>query len=225
MIKQVYFATRNPSTTHEEFLGNWKQHARLAGSFPSIVGRYAAVVQCRRTPQAAELPVDQVHDGANVLTYTDLLAAASTAEDPNMPTMLVDELRVFSAYVSESSLTAVEEVLRDGPVGQYLLLELATRAPDVSLPEFVSAWTGRFAPRYMASGAFANASRYVHNPVIFPTPPGYPYHGFAETWLESADAAEALIDASDEAYAALDTDAFSVGPRFLLQVNHAWAAH
>lgn len=224
MIKQVYFATRNPSTTHEEFLVNWKQHARLAGSFPSIVGRFAALVQCHQTPEAAGLEVDQAHDGANILTYRDLLSAATTDEDPNMPTMLVDELRVFSAYVSESTLTAVEEVLLAGPVGKFVLLELATRAPDVSVPEFVSAWTGRFAPRFMKSSAFAPVSRYVHNPVIFPTPDAYPYDGFAETWVESAADVPALIEASDEAYAALDTDAFAVGPRFLLAAHHAWSA-
>lgn len=145
-----------------------------------------------------------------------------------MPTMLVDELRVFSAYISESSLTAVEEILLHGPRGKVVLLELATRAPDVSLPEFVSAWTGRFAPRVLASTAFAQVSRYVHNPVIFPAPEGYPYDGFAETWIDPAfdgdvtQAAAALIEASDDAYAALDTDAFAIGPRFLLSVSHFW---
>ena len=96
MIKQIYFARRNPTTTHDEFLANWRQHAALAGSLPSILGRFSGIVQCRRTSEADALPVEQDYDGANILTYRSLSAAASLPRDPNIATMLNDERRVHA---------------------------------------------------------------------------------------------------------------------------------
>ncbi|HVV31541.1 MAG TPA: hypothetical protein VHC41_11735 [Mycobacteriales bacterium] len=225
MIKQVYFAKRNPSTTHAQFLQNWKQHAALAGRFPSIVGRFTGVVQCRRTDEAASLDVDQDHDGVNILTCKDLLAASTVDDDPNIDTMLTDELRVFSRYVRESTITAVEDVLVRGPVGTLVLLELVTRRPGVTLPAFVSAWTGDYASRLMQSERFGDrVSRFVHNAVIFPTPPDYPYDGLAELWIDSAASAAELIQQSDAAHAATGDGAFDISRRLLLQVNHAWEA-
>jgi hypothetical protein len=223
VIKQIYFATRNPSTTHEQFLENWKGHAALAGTFPSITRRFAGLVQCRQTPDAAGLDVDHEHDGANIMTMRDLVSTATIDEDPNIDTLLTDELRVFTRYVRETSLTAVEDVVVDGPRGDLLLLEVVSRRKDVTLPEFVSAWTGAYAQALVGLPDFGSrVSRYVHNAVIFPPPVDYPYDGFAELWVGSAEDAAAVIEASDAAYAASGIDAFQIRKRFLFGINHAW---
>ena len=225
MIKQIYFAKRNPSTTHGEFIENWQQHGELAASFSSIVSRFKGIAQCAQIEEAVDLDVDQELDGANILTYRDLLAAADLGQDPNIATMLVDELRVFSTYVSETTLTAVEDVIIDGPRGRLVLLEVVSRAEDVALPAFVSAWTGSFVRVLRSDPAFGDrVSRYVHNTAIFPAPAAYPYDGFAELWVDSVTDARTLIAASDRAFEASGTGAFEICKRFLFKATSVWDA-
>jgi hypothetical protein len=223
MIKQIYFAQRNPATSHDEFLANWGQHAALAGSIPSILERFAGMVQCRRTAEADALPVEQGYDGANILSYRSLSAAAGLPRDPNIGTMLTDERRVFAGYVSEHTLSAEEDVVIAGDTSDYVIVELVTRRTGSDLPEFSAAWTGEFGHRLARDEIFTSkVSRYVHNVVVFPAPQRYPYHGFSEVWIASADDAAIVLERLDQLDTAGGLKEFTVSRRFLFRRHFAW---
>jgi hypothetical protein len=223
VIKTIYLATRNPSTTPEEFVQNWKQHAVLAASFPSINNSYLGVIQCRSIAGYPGLEGDKHYDGGNILTLKSLLAAVEVYDDPNIERLLTDERRVFGAYVSESSMTVHESVLVDLPIDRIVLLEFVRRGPDTGPEDFLRGWTGAFARHFTATPTFGQSvGRYVHDHVILPTPTGYDFDGISETWLERAEDAPALVEQSDASRAAVGGDRFDVGMRLLLEVSHAF---
>jgi hypothetical protein len=225
MIKTIYLARRNPETTHEEFLANWRQHAVLAGSVPSVGRRFTAVVQCRRLrgPDGERLAAG--YDGANLLSLTSLLESVDVYDQAGIDTLRTDELRVFDDYVSESSITVHESVLRDQPIGAVVLLEFVRRRPGVSPADFIRAWTGAYARTLLAADAFtAAAGRYVHNHVILPTPPGHDYDGFSETWFAQPEDATAFLAAVEDQPELRSPEGFEIPLRALLQVSHAWFA-
>ena len=224
MIKQIYFAERNPATSHDEFLaGTGPAHAALAGSFPSILERFSRIVQCRRTAEADALPVEQEYDGANILSYRSLSAAVSLPCDPNIGTMLTDERRVFVDHVSEHTLSAEEDVVIAGDTSDYVVVELVTRRPGSDLPEFSAAWTGEFGHRLARNEIFTSkVSRYVHNVVVFPAPQRYPYHGFSEVWIATADDAAIVLERLDHWDTESGLKDFAVSRRFLFRRHFAW---
>jgi hypothetical protein len=190
---------------------------------PSILGRFSGIIQCRRTSEADALPVEQDCDGANILTYRSLSAAASLPRDPNLATMLNDERRVFADYVSEHTLSAEEEVVIAGDPSDYVVVELVRRASDIDLPNFSAAWTGEFGHRLARDEIFADkASRYVHNVVIFPTPSRYPYDGFSEVWVATADDAAIVLERLQYSYIESGQKDFAVSRRFLFRRHFGW---
>ena len=64
MIKTIYLAKRNPATSYDEFVVNWRQHAVLSGSFPEVGRRFDSVIQCKRvvTDLADDLGLTQEFD-------------------------------------------------------------------------------------------------------------------------------------------------------------------
>ncbi|HVW40013.1 MAG TPA: hypothetical protein VHC18_01555 [Amycolatopsis sp.] len=225
MIKTIYLAKRNPATTHEEFLRNWREHAALAGSFPAVGRNFLAVVQCKQIPGLDRPGLSTEFDGANLLSLTSLLDSLEVYDQPGIETLLRDELRVFSGYVGESSITVHESVLAEKPLGSVVLLEFVRRRPEIGVADFVKAWTGSYARTLTGSKVFAAAAgRYVHNHVILPTPPGYDYSGVSETWFDSLDDATAFLDGVDEDPTLREPDGFEIGLRTLMDLNHAWFA-
>lgn len=223
MIKTIYLAKRNPRTTYAEFIENWKQHAVLSGSFPEVGRRFDSVLQCKRVTADVDdaLELTQEFDGANLLGLRSLFDAVDVYNQEGIATLREDERRVFSDYVSESSLTGVEHVLRDGDRGQVVVLDLVRRKPGRDLREFLLAWTGDYARRLTATKAFdRHVRRYVHNQIVLPTPPGWGYDGIAELWFEDVEAATRYLDELRR------TEPIPMGfePGFttMLELSHVW---
>ncbi len=223
MIKTIYLAKRNPSTSYEEFVANWRQHAVLSGSFPEVGRRFDSVIQCKRVrcDLPADLGLTQDFDGANLLGLTSLFDAVDVYNQEGIPTLRADERRVFSDYVSESSMTGVEHVLADGERGQVVVLELVRRRPGTDLRSFLEAWTGAYARAVMSSAPFgAHVQRYVHNQVVLPTPPGWGYDGIAELWFGDIDGASAYL--RDSRALAIAVPGVQPGFATMLELSHVW---
>ena len=223
MIKTIYLVKRNPGTTYDEFVANWQQHAVLSGSFPEVGRRFDSVIQCKRVPGQLDedLGLTQDFDGANLLGLTSLFDAVDVYNQEGIPTLRADERRVFSDYVSESSMTAVEHVLLDGQRAQVVVLELVRRAPGTDLRSFLESWTGGYARAVMSSTAFSEyVQRYVHNLVVLPAPPGWGYDGIAEYWFRDVASASAYLRAARAAAAGVP----GVQPGFatMLELSHVW---
>jgi hypothetical protein len=223
MIKTIYLAKRNPNSTYEEFVENWRAHAVLSGSFPEVGRRFDSVIQCKRVVDdlAEELGLTQEFDGANLLGLTSLFDAVDVYNQDGIPTLRVDEKRVFSDYVSESSLTGVELVLLDGQRGQVVVLELVRRRPGTNLTAFLLAWSGAYARAVMASAPFGeHVRRYVHNQIVLPTPPGWGYDGIAELWFDDVASASAYLQESRQR--ALSVPGVLAGFSTMLELSHVW---
>lgn len=222
-IKTIYLAKRNPSTTYDEFVDNWREHAVLSGSFPEVGKRFDSVIQCKRVlgDLADEFGLNQDFDGANLLGLRSLFDAVDVYNQDGIPTLRIDERRVFSDYVSESSLTGVEEVLLEGDRGTVVVLDLVRREPGTDLRAFLLSWTGDYARALMRTEAFArHVGRYVHNQIVLPTPPGWGYDGIAELWFDDVASATAYLkEVRDEV-----PEIRGVTPGFatMLELNHVW---
>jgi hypothetical protein len=223
MIKTIYLAKRNPSTSYEEFVANWRQHAVLSGSFPEVGRRFDSVIQCKRVLDDLDedLGLTQEFDGANLLGLTSLFDAVDVYNQEGIPALRTDEKRVFSDYVSESSMTGVEHVLLDGERGRVVVLELVRRRPGTDLRSFLLSWTGDYARAVMSSAPFGDhVRRYVHNQIVLPTPPGWGYDGIAELWFGHIASATSYLRRSRELGIAVP----GVQPGFatMLELSHVW---
>jgi hypothetical protein len=223
VIKTIYLAKRNPSTTYEEFVENWRDHAVLSGSFPEVGKRFDSVIQCKRVQADLddELGLTQEFDGANLLGLTSLFDAVDVYNQEGIPTLRIDERRVFSDYVSESSLTGVEHVLLDGERGNVVVLDLVRRRPGTDLRGFLLAWSGDYARALMQTAAFTrHVRRYVHNQIVLPTPPGWGYDGIAELWFDDVESATAYLSEIKNQLPAQP----GIGPGFatMLELSHVW---
>jgi hypothetical protein len=223
MIKTIYLAKRNPGTTYEEFVENWRQHAVLSGSFPEVGKRFDSVIQCKRVQAelGAELGLTQEFDGANLLGLRTLFDAVDVYNQEGIPTLRIDERRVFSDYVSESSLTGLEHVLLDGDGGNVVVLDLVGRRPGTDLRAFLLAWSGEYARSLMATEAFGrHVRRYVHNQIVLPSPPGWGYDGIAELWFDDVAAATAYLAETRDQQPVHP----GVTPGFatMLELSHVW---
>jgi hypothetical protein len=225
MVKTVYLARRNPDTTYEEFLRNWRHHAKLSAQFPSIVGSHTSVVQCARIPDLHQDGINQDFDGANLLGLRSLLHAVEVFDDPAREVLRPDERRVFSTYVQDTSLITLETVLSEKPIGKCVLLELVGRRDDLDQAGFIQAWTGRSARALMETTAFEESvGRFVHNFVVLPPPPGYEFDGIGELWFDDLAGAQRFLDSHDfkkHSQSQLE-DVAKSRVLLLLQTNHVW---
>jgi hypothetical protein len=138
-----------------------------------------------------------------------------------IPTLRVDEKRVFSDYVSESSMTGVEQVLLGGDGGTVVVLEVVRRQPGTDLRTFLLAWTGEHARAVMGTSAFStHVRRYIHNQIVLPTPPGWGYDGIAELWFEDVAGARAYLEEVGGADA--DKRGLQTGFATMLELSHVW---
>jgi hypothetical protein len=195
--KMIYLAKRNPSTTHEQFLENWKGHSAKTAPFPRIREHILQVAQCSRIQDDSILPeASQEYDGLNLLTMRGLVNALELWDDPDARTVMrADELRVFSTYAKDFTLFAEDSVLIDGPMRGTVVVQFLRRRADVDRESFVKAWTGKQARSLMSTDMFnARVRRFVHNHVILDAPPGYEYDGIAELWFDAIDDVRSLFD-------------------------------
>jgi hypothetical protein len=223
MIKTIYLAKRNPSTSYDEFVANWRQHAVLSGSFPEVGRRFESVIQCKRVlgDLTDDLGLTQEFDGANLLGLRNLFDAIDVYNQEGIGTLRIDERRVFSDYVSESSLTGIEQVLQDGERGQVVVLDLVRRRPGTDLRAFLQAWTGDYAGAVMSGSPFGlHVRRYVHNQIVLPTPPGWGYDGIAELWFDDIASASSYL--RDSRKAGVTVPGVEPGFTTMLELSHVW---
>jgi len=192
----IYLARRNPTTTHAEFLDNWKAHSQLAARYPHVSHPFIEVAQARVLIDSSWLPeASREYDGLNILTVTSLLDVLESRNHPDAQGVLLeDELRVFASDVSRSSVVAHEYVLIPGPRTHYVLAQLIQRAPGTSENDFVRYWSGDYARSLMALPVFKNnVVRFVHNHVVLDRPKDCNFDGVAEYWFRDEQAIKECV--------------------------------
>ncbi|SNQ48664.1 conserved hypothetical protein [Frankia canadensis] len=209
-VKMIYLARRNPTTTHEEFVANWRAHAKLSARFPDFLPAFTGVTQCEVLPDPELLPGASVaYDGVNLLPVRGLLDAVQTWDHPDARTHLVpDELRVFSGLVRDFTVYAVETVLADGPRVRHLAVRFVKARPGLGGAEFVTRWSGEGA-RALLAASDGRVRRLAHNHVILDRPAGYDYDGVEELWFDTLDAMTSFF-ADDRTKSALAAQAAAV---------------
>ncbi len=188
--KMIYLARRNPATTHEEFLDNWKGHSALAGQYPHISRAFVEVAQARIIQDDSLLPeASRVYDGFNILSLTSLADALEVTDHPDARTTLYqDELRVFASGVRQFSVLACESVLINGPRRPVVIAHFVRRRPGLDNNAFVRQWSGQHARSLINCSVFrVNVRRFAHNYVMFSPPAGFEYDGVAEYWFDNED--------------------------------------
>ncbi|KAA1379910.1 EthD domain-containing protein [Aeromicrobium fastidiosum] len=191
--RMIYLARRNPSTTHDEFVVNWREHIALGGQFPSVYRRFTEVVQCDVIvdPDLAGTDADVPggFDGIEIAAARDLPTSISVWRDEAAQTHLVpDERRVFATIVQDLALQALGSVLIDGPRTPYVLARLLTRDPGLSREDFIREWSAVPLPDH------STVRRYARNYIILDPPAGVPFDGVDEVWFDTADDMDAYVD-------------------------------
>jgi hypothetical protein len=189
----IYLAKRHPGTTPEEFRENWRGHSALAATFPALRSRFDVILQCAVVSGGSSGNEPSEYDGTNLLTMRSLVDAIELWDEPSQPTMLADELRVFSGPVHDTSVTANETVLRDGATTSAVALQFVRAGEELSQERFISEWSGRYARSLMALPAFDLVRRFVHNHRVLPARPGFPWDGVSEMWFDDLTAARQLL--------------------------------
>jgi hypothetical protein len=180
--KMIYLARRNPGLKPEEFPQAWREHSALGAKCTNVKAKVLSVAQCSRVLDAPALPGANLdYDGVNLLGIRDREVADDIWSDPEtLAIMRPDEPRVFDRYVRDFTLLCSEQVLRDEPRTDSLLVGFVQRAAGIS----DAAWRAA----QEAAAALPGAGRCVWNKVEAEPPPGYPYDAIVEWWYPSDEA-------------------------------------
>lgn len=223
MIKVIYLATRNPGTTREEFLRNWKEHADLSATFPGIHDVYMGIAQCVPVPDLCRPALSTMYDGVNLLPVRGLVDALEVYDGAGIEVMLADELRVFAGHVADTTLVTAETVLRDGPIGGVVLLEFLSRPDGASHIDFIKTWMGVQARRLQSTEKFRSAvRRFVNDLVIVEPPEAAPYAGVSELWFDDVEQALAFVDDQELERRGVNEAGLTVAFRALFRTNLVW---
>lgn len=202
-FKLIYLARRNPAVSPEDWPRTWRSHAVFASQFPVIGARISNLVYCSRqfAPILDGAPFDppgasRDYDGVAVVSSpsADSLDGDMTPEDRAQ--ILKDELRVFAGPTPDFSFRCRETLVHGAAPGAAAVFRFLARLPDASPAEFAARWNQAHAViAARAAEASDAATRYVHDQVIEPPPPGYPFDGVAETWFATPqDAVRSFVD-------------------------------
>jgi hypothetical protein len=113
-LKWLYLASRGPSIARENFLSEWKNHARLASRFADLVSYFDASTYCLLDTDSGGF------EAAGILSLKNLQAIHAVLANPDaVATIHPDERRVFGNLIFRLSLAAEEEVLREGAAGGH----------------------------------------------------------------------------------------------------------
>jgi len=195
--KMIYLARRNPALAPEDFPQAWREHSALGRECRNVQDKVRAVTQCSRVldhPDALR-GASADYDGVNLLRLRDRQAADDIWNDAEtLAIMRPDEPRVFSTYVRDFALTAVEAVLVDGPQTEACVMLFLHAQPAHALNG-----VGFEAP---PGSPWSRAARLVCNRVDGPRPAGYEFDLVVEAWYDSVDAVAAAF-AGQPVWAAL----------------------
>ena len=186
--KMIYLARRNPGLAAEDFPRAWREHSALGRRCTNVQDKVRAVTQCSRVlDRPGALPgASRDYDGVNLLRLRDRQAADDIWNDAQtLAIMRPDEPRVFSTYVRNFALTALETVVADGPQTEVCVV-LFLRMQPAGEPDQV-----RF--DIPPGSPWAQAGRLVCNRVDGLRPAGYEYDLIVEAWYDSVDAMAAAF--------------------------------
>ena len=185
--KMIYLARRNPGLKPEEFPQAWREHSALGAQCTNVRAKVLSVAQCSRVLDAPALPGANLdYDGVNLLGIRDRAVSDDIWSDAEtLAIMRPDEPRVFDRYVRDFTLLCSEQVLRDEPRTDSLLVGFVQREAGAS----DAAW---LAAREAAVG-LPGAGRCVWNTVEAEPPPGYPYDAIVEWWYPTDEALRAAL--------------------------------
>ncbi len=176
--KMIYLARRNPQLAAEDFAQAWREHSALGRQCRNVQDRVRSVTQCVRS--LATLPADarQDYDGVNLLLLRDRDSADAIWSDPEtLAIMRPDEPRVFDRYVRDCALVAREQLLRDGPQGDAVLLVFLKCHSTLQPADWAGLPSRQTTP---ASGA----QQLMLNLVEPQRPSGYDYDAILEWWFQ-----------------------------------------
>lgn len=180
--KMIYLARRNPALAAEDFAEAWRGHSALGRQCRNVQDKVLAVTQCARLLPGAPSGCRSDFDGVNLLQLRDRQAADDIWSDAEtLAIMRPDEPRVFDRYVREFTLVASEQVLRQGPRGDAVLVGFLRRQAAVAEADFWQVLE-------RAASPWLAASQVVLNTVEAERPPGYDFDAIVEWWFADADA-------------------------------------
>lgn len=202
-FKLIYLARRNPSIAFEDWPRAWRSHAVFASQFPVIGGRINSLFYCSRlaSPTLDGAPFDPPgasldHDGVAVVSSPSAedLGGELSAED--RARIDEDERRVFDAQTPSFSFRCQETLVQGGAPGQAAVIRFLARQAGGSRDAFRARWSqGHADVAVRAADAAGTVTRYVHDDLVEPPPPGYPFDGITETWFASPDdAVRSFVD-------------------------------
>lgn len=231
--KLIYLARRNPSAGAEDWPRLWRSHAAYAATILTLDARLSSLFYCARVlqptldgvsfdpPEAA-----RDYDGVAIVS-SDTDEVPEVEMTPEVRAKIdQDELRVFSTYVPRFSFRCEEVLGHGGAPGKAAVIRFLVRKAGSTSGAFLAHWGGRHAElAQRAADESGIVTRYVHDGLIEPPPPGYPFDGITETWFANAE--DAVRSFTDDALAAVAQDLAAFCDReqsvtLLTYVIHRW---
>lgn len=178
--KMIYLARRNPALAPEDFPQAWREHSALGRQCKNVQDRVRSVTQCVRLLHDSPAGASTGYDGVNLLGLRDRDSADAIWTDAEtLAIMRPDEPRVFDRYVRDFTLVAQEQVVREGPLGEAVLVGFLKRRAGVEPGDFQRALGLEPMP-------WPEAKRTVLNLVEPQRPAGYDFDAILEWWFDDA---------------------------------------
>ena len=196
-FKRLYLAGRNPAIPVEDFPRQWRSHAKVAASFPSVGVRYLRVQHCTKLQDTPMIPgSSNGHAGVALLTMTELLVSKPSEDSQEVRERLrPDEVRVFGDVVSKWSLYTEEVVLLDGPPENICVMLFLKRRKNMSREAFDRHCAGAHADLILKQGRVCPVlRRYVQDRGLVEPPPGYEFDCVSELWFDNIEDAARFMN-------------------------------
>lgn len=229
-FKRLYLAGRNPEIPVEDFPRQWRSHAKVAASFPSVGVRYLRVQHCTKLQDTPTIPgSSNDHAGVALLTMTELAVSRPSEDSAEVRERLrPDEVRVFGDVVSKWSLYTEEVVLMDGPAENICVMLFLKRGKTISKEAFERHCAGAHADLVLKQArACPVLRRYAQDRGLVEPPPGYEFDCVSELWFDNIeDAARFMNDAGYRNGVQADLANFSdVGAMVTMatKVTYSWS--
>jgi hypothetical protein len=230
--KLIYLAQRNPAVSVEDWPRTWRSHAQYAATFPVLGAEITGLYYCARihAPTLDGAPVEVPaaspdHDGVAVISSPFGVEVGGELRPEDREKILEDERRVFRILTPNFSFRCAETLSHGGAPGRAAVVRFLARRPKDAQDAFLARWNGAHAAQAIAAAeASGGFSRYVHNEMRLPPPPGYPFDGISETWFSTPDDAVRFLLRPEPAESR-DLAEFcdlSRSVTMLTQVVHSW---
>lgn len=210
-FKMIYLARRNPALTEDEWPAAWRQHAKFASQFPSIGAAISSLHYCSRiyNPRIEGKHVDlpqasRRYDGVAIIAAASRHELSGHLSEEDRARIHQDERRAFETLTPNFTFFAQESLVYGGSPGAAAVIRFLARRPEISPEEFAARWGGHANVMTRAAGVADGVTRYVHDSLVEPPPPGYEFDGISETWFATPE--DAIRSFEDDAFAAAERE-------------------